>query len=219
MNCPSCHIVVDGDSRFCKHCGTSLTGGKTAAAGPVAPNDPLTAAAKNPAADAFRDPAQEKDVWQGRPAWQAYYGTWLLWAVVVVIVLVLTYRWTTSVDKTARMVMWAIVGGGAVALWVRQALIIYGLHFQLSTQRLVIRRGILSRTTDQIELVRVDDVRFRQGLIDRIVKTGDVEVISSDATDAKLVLQSILNPDKVAEDVRRNVRGARGKGSLFVENV
>jgi len=70
-----------------------------------------------------------------------------------------------------------------------------------------------------LELVRVEDVRLRQGVIDRLVNTGDIEIISSDETDNKLVLQSVCTPAEVAEHVRRNVRGARGKGTLFVENV
>jgi hypothetical protein len=70
-----------------------------------------------------------------------------------------------------------------------------------------------------LELVRVDDVRLRQGIIDRLVNTGDIEIIGSDATDEKLVLHSVFAPAEIAEHVRRYVRAVRGKGMLFVENV
>ena len=188
-----------------------------------AADDALSAAASGPVGrggpDLYRDPAQEKEVWQGRPAWAAYYGEWALWLLAVIVGLVLTYRGPNAPDSVLPKVVWTIVLGSAVALWVRQALVIYGQHFRLTTQRLVVRRGILSRTTDQLELVRVDDVRFRQGVIDRVVRTGNIEVLSSDATDAKLVLRGIADPEKTTEHIRRNVRSARGKGSLFIENV
>lgn len=235
MTCPKCHIVIDADSRFCKHCGAVLnapggpaatTPGPSVPAGPkvvpgggAAATDPFTAAATAvKAGDAHRDPAMEKEVWQGRPAWRAYYGTWALWLIASIVALVPGYKYLAP-ESVWRTVLWLVIAGAAVAIFVREALVILGIHYRLTTQRLFINKGILTRTTDQLELVRVEDVRLRQGIIDRIVGTGDVEIVSSDQTDNKLMLMSIASPDDVAEHVRRNVRGARGKGSLFVENV
>ncbi len=238
MNCPKCHFTIEADSRFCKYCGASLAAGAVAAPaapmtpsnrGPAGPSaapatgpDPLTAAAKDAkSGDLHRDPAMEKDVWQGRPSWRAYYGTWLLWFVAAITGLILVYRSTeaTGSGETWRTIMWLVAFASGVALFVRQFLVIYGQHYRLTSQRLFMNRGILSRVTDQLELVRVEDVRLRQGVIDRLVNTGRVEIISSDQTDQDLTLESIAEPAQVAEHVRRNVRGARGKGSLFVENV
>ncbi|OQZ01376.1 MAG: hypothetical protein B6D36_14210 [Planctomycetes bacterium UTPLA1] len=238
MNCPKCHFTIEADSRFCKYCGASLAAGAVAApAAPMTPSnrgsagpsstpatgsDPLTAAAKDAkSGDLHRDPAMEKDVWQGRPSWRAYYGTWFLWLVAVIVFLVLVHRSTLPSESpwNLRSTAWLIAFASGVALFVRQFLVIYGQHYRLTTQRLFMNRGILSRVTDQLELVRVEDVRLRQGVIDRLVNTGRVEIVSSDQTDQDLTLESIAEPAQVAEHVRRNVRGARGKGSLFVENV
>jgi membrane protein YdbS with pleckstrin-like domain len=238
MNCPKCHFTVEADSRFCKYCGASLAAGAAAATaapmtpsnrGPASPSgassagaDPLSAAAKETKpGDLHRDPAMEKDVWQGRPSWRAYCGTWLLWFVAAITALILVYRSTeaTGSGQTLRTITWLVAFALGVALFVRQFLVIYGQHFRLTTQRLFMNRGILSRVTDQLELVRVEDVRLRQGIVDRLVNTGRVEIISSDQTDQDLTLESIAEPAQVAEHIRRNVRGARGKGSLFVENV
>lgn len=238
MTCPKCHIVIDADSRFCKHCGNVLNAppgsAPAAAMGPSAPtapkvvpavapatsaNDLLSAAASGiKSGDQHRDPAMEKDVWQGRPAWRAYYGTWVLWFLAGIVALVLGYKYFLP-ESVWRTVMWLVIAGAAVAIFVREALVIFGIHYRLTTQRLFVNKGILTRTTDQLELVRIEDVRLRQGVIDRIVGTGDVEIVSSDQTEAKLMLTSVAQPDEVAEHIRRNVRGARGKGSLFVENV
>jgi hypothetical protein len=51
------------------------------------------------------------------------------------------------------------------------------------------------------------------------VNTGDVEIIGSDKTDDTVWLENVSAPSDVAESLRRNVRAARGKGTLFVENV
>ena len=65
------------------------------------------------------------------------------------------------------------VGGGVLAAKL-------GVHYRLTTQRLFIREGILTRTLSEVELVRVDDVTVRQGLIQRLFGVGDVLLASTD---------------------------------------
>ncbi len=234
MTCPKCRIQLDPDSRYCKHCGAVVnapstpthapaTASPSAATVTTAPaptaNDPFSAAASAAkGAELHRDPAMEKELWRGRAAWRAYVGSWSIWFIGSIALLVMAYKYT-EVESIWRTLLWLFVAGAAVALAVRQALVIYGLQYRLTTQRLFLYRGIITRTTDQLELVRVEDVRLRQGVIDRLVNTGNIEVISSDATDEHLMLNSVYDPAQVAEHLRRNVRGARGKGSLFVENI
>ncbi|HKQ50167.1 MAG TPA: PH domain-containing protein [Phycisphaerae bacterium] len=221
MNCVKCHAKIEADSKFCKSCGAAVNDADAASAASAPPatadSNPLSAAVTR-AADPYRDPALEKQVWEGRPAWKAYYGVWLLWLLVSVAVLYAALKWTVA-GSTGRTAAWLLIGASALTLLVREGLVIFSRRYRLTTQRLFLHRGILTQTTDQLELVRVEDVRLRQGVVDRIVNTGDIEIISSDETDNKLVLQSVSAPAEVAEHVRRNVRGARGKGALFVENV
>ena len=221
MNCANCHAAIEADSKFCKSCGAPVNDAVAAHAVSAPPatadSNPLTAGA-NRAPDPYRDPALEKQVWQGRPAWRAYYGAWLLWLLGSIAVLYAALKWSVA-GSTWRTAAWLLIGASALALLVREGLTIFSRRYRLTTQRLFLHRGILTQTTDQLELVRVEDVRLRQGVMDRIVNTGNIEIISSDQTDEKLVLQSISTPAEVAEHVRRNVRAARAKGSLFVENM
>jgi membrane protein YdbS with pleckstrin-like domain len=221
MTCPKCKAEVESDSKFCKSCGAPVNDVAAAQAANAPPatadSNPLTAGAVR-AADPYRDPALEKQVWQGRPAWRAYYGVWILWLLGSIVALYAAFKWTIA-GSTWRTAAWLVIGASALALLVREGLVIFSRKYRLTTQRLFLHRGILTQTTDQLELVRVEDVRLLQGVMDRIVNTGNIEIISSDETDNKLVLQSVSAPAEVAEHVRRNVRGARGKGALFVENV
>lgn len=218
MTCAKCRAEIEADSKFCKSCGAQL-GNAVAADAPPATADanPLSAGV-NRAPDPYRDPALEKQVWQGRPAWRAYYGVWLLWLLGSVVVLYAAHKWELQ-SPNWRKAIWILIGGSALALLVREGLVIFSRRYRLTTQRLFLHRGILTQTTDQLELVRIEDVRLRQGVIDRLVNTGTIEIISSDQTDEKLILQSVSTPAEVAEHVRRNVRAARAKGTLFVENV
>jgi uncharacterized membrane protein YdbT with pleckstrin-like domain len=142
---------------------------------------------------------------------------WFLWAVASVAVLYAMGRYEAG--ELTRKSVWLLIAATAAVVLVRQALTTLGQRYRLTTQRLFIHRGILSKVVDQLELVRVDDVRLRQGIIDRLVNTGNVEIMGGDRTDENLCLESVGNPADVTEALRRNVRAARNKGALFVENV
>lgn len=209
MKCRHCDQSIAPDSRFCKYCGANaLSSG--------AP--PGAQAAAKPKPDVHSDPNHEQPVWQGRPAWRAFSGAWLLWLMLSIVCLVMSYQYAGAHSALVTIV-WLFVGGAAAALLVREALIVYGLHYQLTTQRLFIHRGILTRVTDQLELLRIDDVRLRQGVVDRLVNTGQLDIFGTDETDDALTLTSIPDPIDVAESLRLHVRAVRSKGALAIENV
>ena len=170
-------------------------------------------------------PSEEREIWAARTSWKHFYGRWAAWASVMIVLVVGAIlargRWTWLQDKGTIWTLGAmsvvILGSGAV-LWAKFAIQIFSVHYRLTSQRLFVGRGILSRTTDQTELIRVDDVRVKQGLVDRIVDCGSVDVISTDVSDATLTLVGVAGPDKIAEHIRQNMRALRKK-SLFVENL
>ncbi|MBN2563804.1 MAG: PH domain-containing protein [Phycisphaerae bacterium] len=220
MICPKCNGTIEDGSKFCRHCGAAVSE-PAATASPSKPAGKLTAPAddaRGVGADVYGDPKHERQVWQGRPAWRSYYGIWATWALLSAVVLGAAYKWKAP-DSPAVWLALLCVLGAAVAILVREAMFVLSYRYRLTTQRLFIHRGILSRTTDQTELMRVDDVRLRQGVIDRLVNTGDVEVMGTDETDDVVILKSVSAPAEVAEALRVHVHGARSKRTLMVEQV
>ncbi len=167
-------------------------------------------------------PAPEQTLWSGRTHWKHYAGRLIVWAMGS-IVLVVASRWVAGLSE---------VWGGSVAFWCTAIPIILvgaylgvtifwriiGRRYRLTDQRLFIERGVLTQTIDQTELIRVDDVRVRKTLLDRIFGLGDVEINSTDASDATILIAGIRDPDQLAEDVRSRMRALRKK-SLFIENL
>lgn len=196
-----------------------------AAPPPADPTTPAQAFAAAGGDGAEIPPSEEREIWAARTSWKHFYGKWAAWASVMIVLAVgailVRGRWTWLQDKGTIWTLGAmsvvILGSGAV-LWAKFAIQVYSVYYRLTTQRLFVSRGILSRTTDQTELIRVDDVRVTQRLVDRIVGCGTVEVISTDVSDAKLSLVGVAGPDKIAEHVRQQMRVLRKK-SLFVENL
>ena len=211
--CHACGKRIHPDSRFCRHCGTRV-------AAPSSGSPPESPAGRPPTTgpgDVHHDPNCEVEVWQGRPAWRAFSGRWVVWAIVSIILLSLVSRY--GGDGSLMSGMWLLVGSAAVSLLVRDALIVYGRRYHLTTQRLFVHRGILHRVTDQTELIRVDDVRQSQTVLDRVLGTGSLQIFSTDETDEAVTLRSIRDPMFVAEQIRLHTRGVRSKGAIAVERI
>jgi uncharacterized membrane protein YdbT with pleckstrin-like domain len=86
------------------------------------------------------------------------------------------------------------------------------VHYELTNQRFIHQRGILVRTTDRIDVVDIDDVTFRQGIIQRMLGVGTIILAGSDKTHPKLTLVGIDQVDKVSamiDEVRRKERRRR----------
>jgi membrane protein YdbS with pleckstrin-like domain len=164
----------------------------------------------------------ETELWAGRTSGKHFAGRWLVWllgnALVGALVIWITRRTDAIVLRGA---VWTILilglGSGAVVLG-SVLLRVLGTRYRLTTQRLFIERGILSKTMDQTELIRVDDVRLYRPLLDRVFGLGSVAVVTTDATDRETLIEGIAEPERVSEAVRGQMRALRRK-SVFVERI
>ena len=85
----------------------------------------------------------------------------------------------------------------------------HAIRWVLTTERLQVIRGLLSRSTEEIELVRVRDVSFEQSLTQRALGIGTVTLVGTDATAPIVVLHDVEAPETVKELVRQAVRDQR----------
>ena len=92
--------------------------------------------------------------------------------------------------------------------------------YVVTTERVRIFRGLLSRTVENLELVRLQDVDYRQGISERMLNIGDVTLRSADPSNAVLELRNVANPEQVQEIIRRVWLDARRRhGVLFREEM
>lgn len=175
-----------------------------------------------PPAGEHAEHGPEQDLWRGRGDWRYQIGSILLFFLVSIAIVCVVEFFIIGQNKnlnwTARWVAAIVIAAwGLKAIW-NVVMHVYQTRYRLTTERLFIDRGILSRTTDQIELIRVDDVRVRQRLLDRLFLIGSIDILSTDVSDAKTSIIGIQKPDEVAEHIRSHMRSLRKK-SLFIENL
>jgi uncharacterized membrane protein YdbT with pleckstrin-like domain len=80
--------------------------------------------------------------------------------------------------------------------------------YTLTSQRIVLSRGVISRLTESIDLDRVQDIIVRKTLADRLIRAGSVEIDSA-ARDGVEVLRLIPRPDRFYTEILQAVQDHR----------
>lgn len=163
----------------------------------------------------------EKDLWAGRMHWHNAWGRVLTWVLINIGFIVVAWKAPKPEWLTVSRLNWtllALFGVTTVFLIGGVVIRILQTRYRLTTQRLFIERGILNRTLDQVELIRVDDVRMQQSFIQRLLNVGAVLMMTTDVTDKLITIEGIKEPIRVAEIVRQQMRTLRSR-SLYVENL
>jgi uncharacterized membrane protein YdbT with pleckstrin-like domain len=99
-----------------------------------------------------------------------------------------------------------------IALW--KWLVVKNIRFELTTERLKLRHGVLNRSLDELELYRVRDYRLEQPLFLRIFSLGNIIVRTTDTTHPLIVLRAVHDGENVLEAVRRNVEECRARKNV-----
>jgi uncharacterized membrane protein YdbT with pleckstrin-like domain len=91
----------------------------------------------------------------------------------------------------------AVVGLGLFAIWVLKPFLDWFFAtYTLTNRRLITRRGILSRSGRDIPLMRINDVSYEHGIIDRILGCGTL-VIESAGERGQVVLHDVPHVERL----------------------
>ena len=105
-------------------------------------------------------------------------------------------------------------------LWQGRPFLSLGIKYTITSERIRVSHGMLSKRRDDVELVRVQDVDFTQTVRERFLNVGDIRVKSHDPSTPTLVLNDVANPENVHEILRRAVLQARkDQGITFQEEM
>ena len=119
-----------------------------------------------------QDAAEERDLFVGRPAVLWSLGQWVI--TVLTVGIALPFYWLRAIST----------------------------RYRITTQRIQIERGILSKTRSNLELFRIDDHQFLRPLGMRVVGHAMLVLKSSDRNTPDLVLRGIPGLDGLSETLR-----------------
>lgn len=114
----------------------------------------------------------------------------------------------------------AVVVAVALAIGARAVRLIWRIialrsqRYRLSNQRLLVERGVLSKTITEIDMRTVDEILFNQAPLERLLGLGDIVLISSEpggrGTREQVRLVGVIDPRAVREKIRTAAYEATG---------
>jgi hypothetical protein len=85
--------------------------------------------------------------------------------------------------------------------------------FVVTTERLVLRKGIFSRSVREILLDRLTDISYKQTLMDRLTGCGDI-LLESPGRDSQEVFPDLPHPVRIQNEIYRLINERRPGASV-----
>jgi uncharacterized membrane protein YdbT with pleckstrin-like domain len=153
----------------------------------------------------------EKIIFQGHPSWRAILGFYLKGVAIAIVLGIIAklVSSTTSVFIVVLVVLALTLLAGFLKRW--------ATTYTITTRRLNIKRGIVSREIQETRLERVQDVNYSQSVYQRIMQIGDVDFnTAASGGDYDFIFYGVADPGDVVQAVDKatgaNVAGSHGLG-------
>jgi uncharacterized membrane protein YdbT with pleckstrin-like domain len=143
----------------------------------------------------------EHTIYEGRPSWRSILLFYVLGILAVVA------------GGVIAGLIWSDPGWGSligvlilivvlVAGWVRRI----GTRYFVTNERLHIRRGILSRRSQETRLERIQNVNTDQSVFERLLRIGTVDFDTAGGSDYDFAFRGVSDPTRVGQAVDRAIR-------------
>ena len=87
-------------------------------------------------------------------------------------------------------------------------------YYTITTERIKVRTGFFGRSVENFELIRIQDIDYKQGLHERIMGIGDIRLHGQDPSHPEIILRNVSKPEEVYETLRRAWMDARKRYGL-----
>lgn len=130
--------------------------------------------------------SDEKSVWNGTPSQVINIPAFALWGIffwLVIPIFIILWKW----------------------------LVVKNTKYELTTERLKIRHGVLNKKMDDLELYRVRDFKLERPFFLRLFSLGNIILQTSDKSHPVVILRAIQNGEQIREQIRNMVEACRVK--------
>lgn len=123
-----------------------------------------------------------------RPAWRSYWK----WYLAITTCLIF---FADSEQQEVGILISIIVIVTVVILRFRYL-------FTVTSRRVISRVGLIARNTNEIEIRHTREYKVKQGIIERLLNYGDIEISSAASAGTEVVFYSVIAPQELKEAIR-----------------
>ena len=139
-------------------------------------------------------------IWKGRPIWRWSLTQIFRWSLIGILIIAIGVGAQMLLDVGLLWFVVAALGWELLVIlvtWVRRL----DTHYTVTSERIIVRRGIFSRNERSASLNRIQNVNTGQGIIGRILNFGDIEfdTAGSDLGDSDLTLRGVGDPHRLRD--------------------
>lgn len=154
---------------------------------------------------------EERLVWKGTSSQWINLGVYLACTLVFALFVALTLYFRRSIGEGGGIVIGLVTvllllpPGYALVRWFLLRVKVY----EVTSERIKVSTGILTRQTVSLELYRVKDYTLVEPFLMRLLKLGHVVLVTSDPTTPRLELSAVPGAKALFNDIRACVEQRR----------
>lgn len=147
-------------------------------------------------------PSEETLLWKGSPSQWTNFGTYLF-ALALIAGILAAYYLTTGGPFI--LVALVLPLGLIFARWLGTKL----HRYEVTSERIRVTTGLISRRTSELELYRVRDYTVVEPIWLRLVGRGHLVIETSDRTNPQVVIQAVPHVTALKDQVRKHTERLR----------
>jgi hypothetical protein len=161
------------------------------------------------------DESQETDIWWGSYAGRTMTPSFIVCGLLTALIIWLVWLiWPKqeNLPHLERYTTYILVGAVWIFQMIRWCFRIVAINYRLTTRRLICQRGFQSAATKSIELAGIATVRIERAALESHLKVATLRIVPIDTSQPSLILEGIVQPNRIASLIMNQVQEARSSG-------
>ncbi len=162
--------------------------------------------------------AEERVVFRGHPSAATIFGSLFTSILLLVGIAVgIAFFWNNLVGNVRYVALGLLIV--PLVIMISKLIQLRLLNYEITSERIKVTHGLLTRRTDELELYRVKDTSLIEPFFYRLFSAANIFIATNDASTPKLELRGIKHAKEVREQLRASVEECRMRKGAQVREM